>query len=166
MSSTVNEAAFHPIRHDRLLQETQHDTYKSKGKLHEPTVCPDCGAVFHAGRWQWLERPADAHEELCPACHRQHDEFPAGYIHLTGDFLNEHEVEILNLVRHQETREKAEHPLKRIMNIERVPEGYHITTTDIHLARRIGEAIHHAYQGDLEFHYNPQQFLLRVNWQR
>ena len=52
MSSTVNEAAFHPIRHDRLLQETQHDTYKSKGKLHEPTVCPDCGAVFHAGRWQ------------------------------------------------------------------------------------------------------------------
>ena len=166
MSSTVNEALFHPIRHDRLLQEAEHDSYKTQGKLHEPTVCPDCGAVYHDGRWQWAERPADAHEERCPACHRQHDEFPAGYVHLTGDFLNSHEVEILNLVRHQETREKAEHPLKRIMNIERVPEGYRITTTDIHLARRIGEAIHHAYQGDLEFHYNPQQFLLRVNWQR
>lgn len=166
MNTSLNDNAFHPIRHDRLLQEAEHDSYQSKGKLHEPTVCPDCGAVFHEGRWQWLERPADAHEERCPACQRLHDEFPAGYVHLTGDFLNEHEVEILNLVRHQETQEKSEHPLKRIMNTERTPEGYLITTTDIHLARRIGEAIHHAYQGDLEFHYNPQQFLLRVTWQR
>ena len=33
-------------------------------------------------------------------------------------------------------------------------------------ARGIGEAIHHAYQGDLEFHYNPAENLLRVNWSR
>lgn len=166
MNSALNHAAFHPVRRDRLLQEAEHDTYKTKGKLPEPTVCPDCGAVFHAGRWQWLPRPAAAHEERCPACHREHDEFPAGYVHLSGDFLNAHEAEILSLVRHQEAQEKAEHPLKRIMNIAQVPAGYEITTTDIHLARRIGEALHHAYQGELEFHYNPQQCLLRVNWLR
>ena len=164
--SPPNDIAFHPIRRDRLLQEAEHDSYKLKGKLHEPTVCPECGAVFKAGRWQWLERPEEAAEELCPACHRQQDEFPAGYVHLSGDFLREHEVEILNLVRHQETQEKSEHPLKRIMGIERRSEGYLITTTDIHLARGIGEALHHAYQGELEFHYNPQQCLLRVNWSR
>jgi len=28
------------------------------------------------------------------------------------------------------------------------------------------EALHHAYQGELEFHYNPEQNLLRVNWSR
>jgi NMD protein affecting ribosome stability and mRNA decay len=166
MNSALNHAAFHPVRRDRLLQEAEHDTYKTKGKLPEPTVCPDCGAVFHAGRWQWLARPAAAHEERCPACHRQHDEFPAGYVHLSGDFLHAHEAEILSLVRHQEAQEKAEHPLKRIMKIAQVAAGYEITTTDIHLARRIGEALHHAYQGELEFHYNPQQCLLRVNWLR
>jgi hypothetical protein len=31
-----------------------------------------------------------------------------------------------------------------------------MTTTDIHLARGMGELLHHAYQGGLEFHYNPE----------
>jgi hypothetical protein len=39
-----------------------------------------------------------------------------------------------------------------------------VTTTDIHLARGMGEALHHAYQGELEYHYNPEQNLLRVIW--
>ena len=52
------------------------------------------------------------------------------------------------------------------MDIEKTEHGTSITTTDIHLARGIGEALHHAYQGELEFHYNPEQNLLRVNWRR
>jgi len=166
MKRILDNTAFHPIRHDRLLQETVHDAYQMQGKLHEPTVCPGCGAVFKSGRWQWAEKPAQAHETLCPACHRQHDEFPAGYVNITGDFVNVHETEILNLIRNHEAREKTEHPLQRIMNIERTPEGITVTTTDIHLARGIGEALHHAWHGELDFHYNPQEYLLRVNWQR
>lgn len=38
-----------------------------------------------------------------------------------------------------------EHPLSRIMGIERRPEGLVISTTDTHLPRRIGEALKHAY---------------------
>mgnify|MGYP005804724505 FL=1 len=166
MTNRPNPAGFHPIRHDRLLQEAVHDTYQTKGKLHEPTVCPDCGAVFHAGRWQWLEKPKGAHQASCPACHRMRDHFPAGYVSLSGKFLTAHEAEILQLIRHRETQEKAEHPLQRIMDIEKTEHGTQITTTDIHLARGIGEALHHAYQGELEFHYNPEQNLLRVNWSR
>ncbi|HEU0220353.1 MAG TPA: BCAM0308 family protein [Gallionella sp.] len=166
MTNRSNPAGFHPIRHDRLLQEAVHDTYKTKGKLPEPTVCPDCGAVFHAGRWQWLDKPKDAHQASCPACHRVLDHFPAGYVSLSGKFLIAHEAEILQLIRHREVREKAEHPLQRIMDIEKTEHGTLITTTDIHLARGIGEALHHAYQGELEFHYNPEQNLLRVNWNR
>ena len=41
-----------------------------------------------------------------------------------------------------------------------------VTTTDIHLARGIGEALEHAYQGELEFHYNEGENLLRVHWAR
>lgn len=166
MSNRANFAGFHPIRHDRLLQEAVHDTYQTKGKLHEPTVCPDCGAVFHAGRWQWLEKPKGAHQASCPACHRMRDKFPAGYVSLSGKFLAAHEAEIMQLVQHREAREKAEHPLQRLMAIEKTEQGTLITTTDIHLARGIGEALHHAYQGELEFHYNPEQNLVRVTWSR
>ena len=44
------------------------DPYKRVHKLHEPTVCPQCGAVYHEARWHWAPRPVDAHEELCQAC--------------------------------------------------------------------------------------------------
>jgi hypothetical protein len=30
----------------------------------------------------------------------------------------------------------------------------------------LGEALHHSCQGDLEFHYNEDQKLLRVHWHR
>jgi NMD protein affecting ribosome stability and mRNA decay len=166
MDHQSHPAGFRPIRLDRLQLETVKDSYKAKGKLSEPTVCTDCGAVFQAGRWQWLAKPEDAHQTTCPACHRVRDHFPAGYVTLAGDFFNEHEQEILQLIKNHETKEKAGHPLQRIMAIEKTKEGTLVTTTDIHLARGIGEALHHAYQGELELHYNKDENLLRVGWSR
>jgi NMD protein affecting ribosome stability and mRNA decay len=159
-------AQFHPVRRDRLMQAARHDAYRAKHKLPEPTVCPGCGAVYHAGRWQWLAKPDKAHLEKCPACHRMQDDFPAGYVQIGGDFFKAHQDELMRLVHNEEAREKAEHPLKRIMKIENAHGGTLVTTTDIHLARGIGEALHHAYQGDLTYHYNEQENLLRVIWAR
>lgn len=167
MNHPSHPPGFQLIRRDRLLQEAVHDSYKTRGKLHEPTLCPDCGAVFQAGHWQWSAKPrGETHQACCPACHRIRDRFPAGYVSLEGDFFTTHEQEVLQLIRHHEAREKAEHPLQRIMDIEKTAHGTVVTTTDIHLARGIGDALHHAYQGGLEFHYNPEQNLLRVNWTR
>ncbi|MDD5471726.1 MAG: BCAM0308 family protein [Sideroxydans sp.] len=157
---------FKLVRRDQLMQEAVHDSYQSKGKPAEPTRCTGCGAVFHGGRWQWMDAPAGAHETLCPACQRVRDQFPAGFLSLSGDFLAANEAEIRQLISHHEDREKAEHPLQRIMDIEDTADGLMVTTTDMHLARGIGEALHHAYQGELEFHYNPDQALLRVSWSR
>lgn len=72
----------------------------------------------------------------------------------------------MNLVRNLETREKAEHPLKRIMSIENETDELMITTTDIYLARSIGEALQSAYKGELDYHFNDSEYLLRVRWQR
>jgi hypothetical protein len=146
------------------LQEQVHDAYKSKGKLPEPSACPECGAVFLEGRWQWGIAPEHAHMETCPACHRIHDHFPAGFLTLEGPFFLAHREEIMRLVHNEEKREKVEHPLQRIMGIEERDDEVLVTTTDIHLARRIGEAVRHAYQGELQFHYNPGEDLLRVLW--
>jgi hypothetical protein len=113
-----------------------------------------------------VARPTNPHEALCPACQRVRDEDPAGYLTLTGRFLQEHQEEILNVARNEERDEKAEHPLHRIMHITPQGDGFLITTTDLHLPRRIGEALHHAYQGELDFHYVEEGSILRVSWMR
>jgi NMD protein affecting ribosome stability and mRNA decay len=122
--------------------------------------------VFHGGGWQWMDAPAGAQEVVCPACMRIRDEFPAGFLALSGDFLAEHEEEIRQLISNHEDKEKSQYPLQRIMDIEDTADGLMVTTTDMHLARGIGEALHKAYQGELEYRYNPGQALLRVSWSR
>ncbi len=153
-------------RHDRLIRELVHDPYMSKRKLSEPTVCPECGAVFHRGHWQWADQPPEAHKVLCPACQRIQEQVPAGFLTLKGEFLDRHREEIMHLVRNVEQKEKAEHPLQRIMAIEQQPEETVITFTDPHLARGAGEAIFHAYEGDLDFEYEQGEYMLRVYWER
>ena len=154
-------------RKDRLIHEHVHDPYKTKHKLAEPTVCPVCNAVFHDGRWQWAQSwPMNAHKETCQACHRTKDNYPAGVVRLTGAFLPAHKAEILNLIRRHEKEENAEHPLHRIMKIEEHPDAVIVSTTDIHLSRRIGAALHHAYKGRLDVHYDEEGYFVRVNWNR
>lgn len=154
-----------PHRTDRLLRELEHDPYHTKRKLSEPSVCSDCGAVYADGRWSWEPAQEEAARMHCPACRRIRDRVPAGFLRLSGDFLSEHRAEILGLVHNIETREKAEHPLKRIMTVEE-NDGLVISFTDPHLARSAGEAIERAYGGELDFHYQKDEYLLRVGWQR
>ena len=66
-------------RRDRMVQEYQHDTYKLRGKLKESTLCTECGAVFHKGRWTWEAKPDGACEIVCPACMRIRDKYPKAY---------------------------------------------------------------------------------------
>lgn len=153
-------------RQDRLLREHVHDPYKTRRKLSDPTVCPGCGAVYNGDRWTWGEKPDGAQEELCQACHRIRDEYPAGYLTIRGAFALAHKDEIVHLARNTEKLENGEHPLHRIMGIAERDGEIEITTTDIHLPRRIGEAIDHAYNGTLDFHYDDEAYLLRVTWLR
>lgn len=156
----------HAPTRTRAVQPYEHDTYKMRRKLRDLTVCPECGAVFHKGRWTWRNRPAEAHVATCPACHRTRDKYPAGVVTLSGAFLVKHRREILGVARNAEKQEKAEHPLSRIMSIEEQGTAVMISTTDTHLARRIGEALHHAYEGDFKLKYSKSQQLVRVSWKR
>ena len=163
---TRNPRSVRQMRRDRLIKEQVHDTYKAKGKPHEPTLCPECGVVFHKGRWQWLEAPAGAHMTLCPACQRGHDRYPGGYLTLSGEFFREHRDEILHAARNLEAHEKSEHPLRRIMDVEDQADGVLITTTAMELARALGDAVHHAYKGELDYKYTDEANILRVVWKR
>jgi hypothetical protein len=103
---------------------------------------------------------------VCPACHRTNDRFPAGYVTLESEFVKEHRDELVKLARTTEQRERDQHPLQRIMEIKDEGNRIDITTTDIHVARRIGEAIHRAYEGNLDIKYGPEDYVVRINWSR
>jgi len=153
-------------RQDRLLKERRHDTYYDRNKLAEPTLCPECGALFVKGRWTWQESSKKTNQASCPACRRIAERYPAGYIELKGSFYAEHQAEILNLIRNTEKQEKAERPLERIMSITDRASHTLVTTTGIHLARRIGECLSRSYKGDLSFQYAEAEQRIRVYWQR
>jgi NMD protein affecting ribosome stability and mRNA decay len=156
------------LRKDRLIQERAHDVYLARGKWPAPTRCGECGAVFAGGRWQWdnSSSPEAVHQVICPACRRIADRYPAGYIEIKGQFFTEHRDEILHLIERVEKQEKGRHPLERVMAL--TPEGDHIlaTTTGVHLARRIGQALARAYKGELTFSYAAAGQTIRVQWQR
>lgn len=142
------------------------DPYKSVRKPKEPAACPQCGAVYHDGRWTWAARPAGAHDEVCQACHRINDRYPAGTVILRGAAARARKAELLSLARHQEEAEKAEHPLNRIMGVEETADGIVITTTDIHLPRRIGEAVRRAFHGELKTHFDEGAYSVRAEWSK
>ena len=108
-----------------------------------------------------------AHKEFCPACHRGNDKFPAGEIIITGGFSKTHHAEILALIRNTQELQNAEHPLSRIIDIAEAPDKTVVTTTDIHLPRRIGHALEQAFKGKLDIDYGTEKnYSLRIQWSR
>jgi hypothetical protein len=88
-------------------------------------------------------------------------------IALSGAFVRGHGDEISRVISNLEASEKAEHPLERTMSSVTDDEGaIQVTTTGIHLARRIGEALHAAYAGELDFAYGDGEYSIRVVWSR
>ena len=155
-------------RHDRLIQERIHDPYKSHHKHPEPTVCTECKAVYSDGHWQWLpEIKTSANETLCPACRRKQEKVPAGVLTMSGSYFTEHKDELMNLLHNKVQAQNNQHPLKRVMDIEELEDGSTVVLfTDTHLPRDVGEALFHAYKGDLAIHYAEDEDFTRVNWNR
>ena len=153
-------------RRDRLIKEREHDVYKSRKKLSDPSACTECGVVYHKGRWEWGEAPPDAKRLTCPACQRARDGLPAGILSLRGEFHLAHRDEVLGLLRNVEEREARNHPLKRIMKVEEQGNTMTVSTANPGLARSLGDALLHAYQGELEYHYADDAGVFRVSWSR
>lgn len=151
----------------RIYEEKRIDPYRERQKLPEPTVCTGCGAIFTRGRWSWddISEIDNLNEAVCPACRRTSDNYPAGFVELSGDFFMDHYREIMNLVTNTGKRELKEHPLERIMKITTEDGVTRVATTGMHLARRIGDALVNSYEGKMDYNYEAEYFI-RVKWHR
>jgi NMD protein affecting ribosome stability and mRNA decay len=154
-------------RGDRLLRERVHDPYRAGEKLRQKIRCPDCGVTYRNGRWVWPETESRGlMQQLCPACRRIDDRYPAGELVIAGDFIEAHEDEILATIRHVAEAEVSEHPLNRIMAIDEDDGVLVISTTDLHLPHRIAHALRDAWGGTMKTHYDLGGCFTRVLWER
>ena len=154
-------------RKDRLIQEYTHDPYLLKGKHHDPSVCTKCGLVFHDGIFEWLNAtPPKAQKMTCPACRRIGDAYEGGHVVLEGTFISGHKSDVVNTIKRAEESEKRQRPLERIMELAIGFNRIDVKTTYEHMARRIGQAIHNAFKGDLKLQYLDAEKFVRVHWKR
>lgn len=137
-------------------------------RVPEDSPCPDCGASYRDGRWTWQPTPPPSYKSVCPACERIASRYPAGVLHVEGAFAAPHRDELIALVRNVEERERADHPLKRVMTIETTEDGFVAETNDAKLVQTLGRALRKAYAGRLV--HSPttaeKDNLVRVRWIR
>jgi hypothetical protein len=142
----------------------------------EPEKCERCGAVYFKRRWVAAsampemgkrKRMQPAKLALCPACKRQQEGLPSGFVYLEGAFLRSHRDEIERLLRNEAERAIADNPLGRIMNIQDDADGRLVgATTTEHLAERLGQALEKAFGGEVRYDFSHENKLARVYWRR
>ena len=153
-------------RQDRLIKQKSNDVYLERSKFPDSTICKSCGSLYSKGRWTWEKADTVANHAVCPACKRISDNYPAGTIEMKGDFFKEHREEVMNLIHNTENQEKSAHALERIIATHIDQGSTIVTTTGVHLARRIGEALSRSYKGNFSFQYLDTDKGIRVSWER
>jgi NMD protein affecting ribosome stability and mRNA decay len=155
-----------PQRHPQRDQTGTHrDPYEAQAKSPGIEVCEVCAIVHHAGRWYVGAPPlGDVRQTICPACRRVKDRAPAGTVRLRGFSPGLFE-ELRGIVRNTEAKERAEHPLERLMEVVEANGELRVTTTGAHLARGIGEALGRRFRGEVSLRYLDEVGELQVEAQ-
>ncbi|MBL8900486.1 MAG: ATPase [Planctomycetes bacterium] len=155
-----------PQRHPQRDQTgTLRDPYVEQKKAPGIEVCQVCALLHHAGRWYEGTPPLeDVELTICPACRRVRDRAPAGTVRLRG-FSPGHFEEIRGIARNVESKERAEHPLERLMEMVETNGEMRVTTTGAHLARGIGEALRRRFRGEVSLRYLGEAGELQVEAQ-
>lgn len=156
----------HQTSNDYMEYGVDETPVQTDARGHESAACSECGAVYNNDRWTWNDKPEECLEMLCPACHRIQNRLPAGILTVRGDCLNEHRKEIMTLIHNRVQYIGEQDPLMRVMDVECDDTEAVFAFTDVKLTREIGDALHQAYDGVLDFLYNSDDNILRVTWQR
>jgi hypothetical protein len=141
----------------------------------EPEVCGLCGAFYRDKRWITPETIPESkkpnkfqppHTTVCPACRRQLEGTPSGYLYIKGTFLKDHREDIEKLLQNEAKRAAEDNPLARIMGRVKSNGQITVTTTTEHLAQRLGHALEKAYGGEVRYDFSHENKLAHVWWQR
>ncbi len=148
--------------HPRGVRAGERKTLPPKKKEGQAQVCSGCGLVHHMGRWYRGAPPlTEVRETLCPACTAIARRRPGGTVRIHGDLFAERD-EIAGLIANAEAAESAEHPLERLIAFDSDPKGMRVTTTGIHLARRIAHGLRRRFHRRLRVAYDQDAALFTI----
>jgi hypothetical protein len=146
------------------------DSFLPRRAPKEALRCSGCGAFYHRRRWS-LSVPADFASRIfprpvfCPACRKIKERSASGELHLKG-IRDSDRLELLRLMRNEESKAREKNPLERIMRIETVDGGWKVVTTTEKLAQRLGRSISKARGGPLAFKWSHNNKFVRVLWEQ
>ncbi len=153
--------------------KTSEDPYIPEEGRKEPSLCSSCQALYRNKRWTLdpkafaeLKDSADANWVTCPACQKIAESYPEGIVTLRGGYLWDHEEEIRNILKNEETKAMAKNPLERIIRVAREGDELVIETTEQKLAEHLGRALHKSHQGELKVSWTEEHSVCRVTWER
>ena len=133
-------------------------------KPADALVCA-CGLYQRRGIWHVGHPPlGEVRAGTCPACVRVKSGQAAGRVHVPFHLASALD-ELVGLIRNCERKERAEHPLERLMEIRRSGTGLLVTTTGPHLARRLAHALARQFHAKPRFRFGPGRDELRVDWE-
>lgn len=150
------------------------DPYISAKGLPEPTICPACSAVYHKKHWTFDEKllldakkNKNVHYQKCPADRKIEDKYAMGKVILSGNFINEHMDELINVIKSEERRAMSVNPLDRLILVEKRNGGLYAETTSNALATRIGHHLKRSYKGsDEDFKFRLGDKFVEIHWHR
>jgi NMD protein affecting ribosome stability and mRNA decay len=163
------------IAHEVTGQITERSTsaYLPKKGMKEVAVCDKCHLIYQNKRWYLDDKEANMlltdsriHRGTCPICRRMEDNVPAGSVTLSGDYFQQHEGEILDLIKNTEVKSRVKNPFGRIMEISQDGNMLSISTTEDKLAQKLGREVYKAHKGELHYKWSHDQEMVRVDWQR
>jgi NMD protein affecting ribosome stability and mRNA decay len=122
--------------------------------------------LFSEGRWVWKGTEEEVNTTVCPACRRITERNPAGFVDIHGDFFHGRGQEIENLIYNTEKAETLDRPMERLIQVVRDEDGTRVTTTGVHIARRIGDAVARAYSSESTIEYLDGEKRVRISVER
>jgi NMD protein affecting ribosome stability and mRNA decay len=138
-----------------------------------PLICERCGAMYLRRRWTLhppaaasLEAVADPRPTICPACRMIAAEQFSGEVRISGAFAAAHQGEIERLIQGEARRTADDNPTARIVHIDRNDGRITVRTTTEHLAKRLGEALHKAFDGIVHYGFSHENKFAHVTWTR
>ncbi len=134
------------------------------------TRCPECGALYHQGRWRWGLSYISAEQRVCPACDRVAKGAPAGMLVIPSDAVGGDGDTILFLIRQTGGAERRDDPLRRIVGImgltDGTGQGITVTTADAGLPAVLGRRLAAVLGGDVTMDADGPDGPVRVLWSR
>jgi NMD protein affecting ribosome stability and mRNA decay len=140
----------------------------------EASICTSCNALYQNKRWFYDEKLAQklgstekVRQVTCPTCRKVKEQYPEGYLTLSGGFFAERKEEVITLLKNEAARVSSRSVMDRVIKMdEEGRDQLVVTTTTEKLAQHLGRAVFRAYKGELDFRWSETNPLVRVYWSR